>query len=135
MSSHITVLPASTQAGKETIRVLLESETTSVRGIYRDPSKAPAEFTQHPRFEAAKGDVTTGVGLDFSRSDAVFYVPPPTYDGTDHGEFATTTANHVADALKTAGVKRLLLHSAVGAQHDHGIVSWARRIGRIRLIV
>ncbi|KAI1498825.1 hypothetical protein F5X99DRAFT_307595 [Biscogniauxia marginata] len=123
MPSHITVIPASTQAGKEAIRVLLESESKPfVRGIYRDPSKAPAEFTKQPNFEAVKGDVATGAGLDFSNSNAVFYVPPPTYDGTDQGEFATRAAMNVENALRsTPSVKRLVLHSSMGAQYDHSI--------------
>ncbi|KAL7627938.1 hypothetical protein AAE478_002133 [Parahypoxylon ruwenzoriense] len=123
MPLHITVVPASTKAGRETIRVLLESESKPlVRGIYRDTSKAPADFTKNPEFEAAKGDVDTGDGLDFSRSNAVFYIPPPTYDGTDQGKWATQTANNVKNALRNAvDVKRLLLFSSVGSQYDHNI--------------
>ena len=124
MPFNITVLPASTKAGRETIRVLLESEGKPfVRGIYRDISKAPADLIKHPNFEAVKGDVGTGVGLDFTRSDAVFYIPPPIYDGTDQGEWATRTATNVKIALRDApSVKRLLLFSAVGSQYDHSIV-------------
>ncbi|KAI5921700.1 hypothetical protein F4810DRAFT_330218 [Camillea tinctor] len=123
MSSHITVVPASTQAGQETIRCLLKAKSKpSVRGIYRDPSKAPVEFTREPHFEAVQGDVATGAGLDFSNSVAVLYVPPPTYDGTDQGEFATRASSNVQNALQTApSVKRLVLHSTMGAQYDHSI--------------
>ncbi|SPO06418.1 uncharacterized protein DNG_09108 [Cephalotrichum gorgonifer] len=123
MPSHITVLPASTVAGKATIRLLLASEKNPfVRAIYRDPSKVPEEFTKHPRFEAVKGDVGAGSPFDFSGSDAIFYIPPPTFDGKDTAEFATQAANGVADAIRRApSVKRLILHSAVGAHHDSGI--------------
>ncbi|KAH7010088.1 hypothetical protein EDB80DRAFT_839261 [Ilyonectria destructans] len=123
MAIHITVVPASTKAGKETIAALLSSPTKPViRGIYRDLSKAPAEFTAHSNFEATTGDVSAGTGLDFTGSDAVFYVPPPTYDGADLGEFATKAANNVKKALQDAAtVKKLLLFSSMGAQYDHGI--------------
>ncbi|KAK7409234.1 hypothetical protein QQX98_008610 [Neonectria punicea] len=123
MAPIITVVPASTKAGKETISALLKSPSQPlIRAIYRDLSKAPAEFTAHPNFEAKTGDVATGTGLDFAGSDAVFYVPPPTYDGTDLGEFATKTANYVKKALQDAStVKKLLLFSSMGAQYDHGI--------------
>ncbi|RSM01537.1 hypothetical protein CEP52_008471 [Fusarium oligoseptatum] len=123
MTLRITVLPASSKAGKETIRNLLASESKPlIHGIYRDLSKVPAEFTSHERFEATQGDVGTGTGLDFSRSDAVFYVPPPTYDGTDQGEFGVRTATNVKEALKKASnVKKLLLFSSMGSQYDHGI--------------
>lgn len=124
MAIHITVVPASTQAGKRTIAALLSSPTKPViRGIYRDLSKAPAESTAHSNFEATTGDVSAGTGLDFTGSDAVFYVPPPTYDGADLAEFATKAANNVKKALQDAAtVKKLLLFSSMGAQYDHGIV-------------
>lgn len=124
MPVRITVLPASTSAGRETIRALLaDASKPIVHGIYRNTVKAPTEFTEHPNFTASQGDVTSGAGLDFGGSDAVLYVPPPTYDGTDQTEFATTTANHVKKALQEAGVRKLMLHSAMGSQYDHGIVS------------
>ena len=123
MPVRITVVPASTNAGKETIRALLNcQEKPLVHGIYRDTSKALSEFTENPNFEASQGDVASGTGLDFSNSNAVLYIPPPTYDGTDQTEFAVKTANNVKNALKAGSVKKLLIHSAMGAQHDHGIV-------------
>ncbi|CAM1503155.1 Fc.00g079310.m01.CDS01 [Cosmosporella sp. VM-42] len=123
MPFHITVVPASTKAGRETIRVLPESENKPyIHGIYRDPSKAPAEFIECKNFEATEGDVGTGAGLSFAGSDAVFYIPPPIYDGTDQGEWATRTATNVKNSLRNAPrVKRLLLFSAVGSQYDQSI--------------
>ncbi|KAF4461430.1 NAD(P)H azoreductase [Fusarium albosuccineum] len=123
MPSHIAVVPASTKAGKETIRVLLNSESKPlVRGFYRDISKAPAEFTQNANFEAVQGDVGTGDGLDFGGSNAVFYIPPPIYDGTDTAEWATRSATNMKKALAAApSVKRLLIFSAMGSQNSHSI--------------
>lgn len=120
MVSHITIIPASTQAGKNAIASLLASESgPTIRGIYRDPAKAPASYTQNSRFEAVKGDVTTG-DLDFSGTEAVFYTPPPTFSGElDNEEHGRKTARNVLEALKKAGsVKRLVLHSALGAHRD-----------------
>ncbi|KAI6777044.1 hypothetical protein HG530_000989 [Fusarium avenaceum] len=122
MPSHITVLPASTKAGRETIRTLLKSESKpSIRAVYRDPSKAPAEFVQNSNFQAVKGDVGDGSSLDFTGSDAVFYIPPPILDGTDQAEWATRSATNVKKALKDAGIKRLLLLSAIGSHNSSGI--------------
>ncbi|KAK2764275.1 hypothetical protein FQN54_008967 [Arachnomyces sp. PD_36] len=123
MPPQITVVPASTKAGRETIRELLRSESKpQIRAIYRDISKAPAEFIQQPNFEAVTGDVGTGSGIDFSGSDVVFYIPPPIYDGTDEGEWANRTATNVKNAIRDApSVKRLLLFSAIGSQNGHGI--------------
>ncbi|KAM5363518.1 hypothetical protein ACJZ2D_011961 [Fusarium nematophilum] len=120
--SRITVVPASTKVGKETVRLLLASEEKPiVQAVYRDPSKAPAEFADNPNFEAIKGDVGTGDGLDFGGSDAVLYVPPPTYDKVDQGDWAVQAAANVKNALRGAGIKRFVLLSALGAQNDHGI--------------
>ncbi|KAH7131303.1 hypothetical protein EDB81DRAFT_906411 [Dactylonectria macrodidyma] len=123
MAPHITVVPASTKAGKATISELLSSPSKPfVRAIYRDASKAPAEFISHPNFEVVTGDVSVGSSLNFTGSDAVFYIPPPTFDGTDLAEFATNAANNVKKALQDAtSVKKLLVFSATGSQHDHGI--------------
>jgi hypothetical protein len=125
MALRITVVPASTRAGKETIKALLaDDKKPFINVVYRDVSKAPAEFANHPQFTAVEGDVTKGSGLDFTNSDAVFYIPPPTYDGTDSAEFATSNANNIKAALERApSVKRLLIFSAIGAQYDKGIVS------------
>ncbi|KAF4852657.1 hypothetical protein CGCSCA4_v002525 [Colletotrichum siamense] len=124
MAYTITVVPASTQAGRETIRTLLnDGSKPNVRGIYRDPSKAPPEFTASPNFTAVQGDVSASP-LDFTGSDAVFYIPPPPFHsgGVDLVEFATNAANNVKDAIEKAGsVKRLLVFSALGAENDHGI--------------
>ena len=124
MSPHITVLPASTKAGRETIRALLSSDSKPcVRAVYRDPAKAPPEFLENSNFEAVKGDVGDGDSLDFTGSNAVFYIPPPILDGTNQAEWATRTATNVKNALKKANVNRLLILSALGSQNSSGIVS------------
>ena len=124
MTLRISVLPASTQAGKETIRVLLEDNRQPlINGIYRDTTKAPSEFVSHPRFRASQGDLSGDSELDFSNTNAVFYIPPPTYDGTDSAAFARQNATKVKAAIRKASwVKRLLVFSATGAQYDKGIV-------------
>lgn len=121
---HVTVLPASTQSGEATIRALLNAEQQpTIRGIYRDASKAPKEFTSNPRFDAAKGDIDLWSGLDFRGSDAVFYNPPPPFDGRDPAVFAAQTANNVLATLKRVpSVKRLVISSAMGSQHEKGTV-------------
>jgi putative NADH-flavin reductase len=123
MSLRFTVVPASTGAGRATIRSLLSSKIPlTVHGIYRDVSKSPAEFTSYPNFTASTGDVSSGEGLDVSGSDAVLYVPPPPVSGTDLDEFSNRTAHHVKEALAEASVKRLVLISSMGSQYDREIV-------------
>ena len=122
MTLTVSVIPASSKVGQATISYLLK-ENITVRGFYRNTSKAPHEFTQSPLFTATQGDVQDATSLEFDGSDVVFYVPPPTYDGTDLGEFATIAANNIKGALEKASVRRLVLLSAPGAQHSSGIVS------------
>ncbi|KAF5694224.1 hypothetical protein FDENT_1529 [Fusarium denticulatum] len=113
---------SSTKVGKETIRILLAySANLTICGIYRDTSKAPDEYTSHPNFSSVKGDVASEESLDFSNSDAVLYVPPPTYENIDQSEWAKQTANNVKGALKKSGVKRLVVLSGLGSQNDRGI--------------
>lgn len=129
MTYRITVVPASTRAGKETIQALLEEPSKpSVHGIYRDLSKVPSEFKESPNFTATQGDVSDGNGLDFTSSDAVFYIPPPTYDeNTTQADHATKTAKNIKKALQDASsVKKLLLFSSIGAQYDRQIVRTCR---------
>ncbi|WYZ39902.1 hypothetical protein EsH8_IV_000243 [Colletotrichum jinshuiense] len=124
MTLTLTIVPASTKAGAETIRALLREESNpKLQAVYRDPTKAPAEFRSNPNFTAVQGDVSTGAGLDFNGSDAVFYVPPPPYlaEDADVAQFATTAANHVKEALEKTSVKRLVLLSSMGAQHERDI--------------
>jgi hypothetical protein len=124
MPFHITVLPASTQAGKATIKALLNAEEAPiVRGIYRDPSKAPSEFSENPRFETSRGNVAAVGELNFSDSDAVLYVPPPTFNGERTEDFANAASDAVLRALQSApSVKKLVVHSALAAQNEEGIV-------------
>lgn len=122
----VSIIPASTQAGKATIEAMLKrDDPPDIRAIYRNPSKAPSEFTSHSAFEAVKGGLDDGLDLDFSGSDTVFYVPPPSYDeAVDSADHATRTATRVKAALQKAPtVRRLVLLSALGAQHASGIVS------------
>lgn len=125
MPLRITVVPASTQAGRRTIETLLQDKSQPiVNAIYRDPVNAPEEFLKHSQIQLKYGDVSSESSLDFGDSDAVFYIPPPTYDGTDSTEFAKKNAFNIHQALRRANsVKRLVILSAIGAQHETGIVS------------
>jgi uncharacterized protein YbjT (DUF2867 family) len=125
MSIVISVVPASTRAGRATISALLTREDTlRVDGIYRDLTKVPPEFTDHPKFTASQGEITSSESMNFSGSDAVFYIPPPPDDNPDLGEAARQNAINVKEALKRAkSVRRLVLFSSMGAQYDHSIVS------------
>ncbi|SPQ23986.1 316bd447-dc06-46fb-ada7-8818c044f9b3 [Thermothielavioides terrestris] len=120
---HITVVPASPKTGQATIRSLLaDARNPTVRGVYRDLAKVPAEFKSHPRFEAVQGSVEEASSLDLSGSDAVLNITPPLYvEERDIVAHARLVSENVKAAVqKAASVKRLVLLSSVGAQYDHG---------------
>ncbi|KAI8261398.1 Heterokaryon incompatibility protein 6, OR allele [Colletotrichum sp. SAR 10_98] len=119
----IVVVPASPKTGQATIRALLEdpSEPT-VTGVYRDMGRVPAEFREHPRFRAVKGDVANVGSLKFSGADAVVTITPPLYSESKPLTRAREMAANVKYAIGMAGdtVKRLVYISSVGAQLEHG---------------
>ncbi|KAF3805461.1 hypothetical protein GCG54_00002806 [Colletotrichum gloeosporioides] len=124
---QIVVVPASPKTGQATIRALLEdaSELT-VTGVYRDIGRVPAEFMEHPRFKAVKGDVANVGSLKFSGADAVVTITPPLHSESKPLTRAREMAANVKYAIGMAGdsVKRLIYISSVGAQLEHGTVSW-----------
>ncbi|KAF5510431.1 hypothetical protein CGCS363_v003862 [Colletotrichum siamense] len=120
---QIVVVPASPKTGQATIQALLEdpSEPT-VTGVYRDTGRVPAEFREHPRFRAVKGDVANVGSLKFSGADAVVTITPPLYSESKPLTRAREMAANVKYAIGMAGdsVKRLVYISSVGAQLEHG---------------
>ncbi|PHH92021.1 hypothetical protein CDD83_9306 [Cordyceps sp. RAO-2017] len=123
---RITIVPASTKTGAATIRCLLApapaAEPFEVHALYRNLDKVPPEFARDPRFRAHRADVSGPAALDLAGSDAVLAITPPVLDGRDMVAHAELASNKVKDAIQRSGtVKRLVLLSSVGAQHDTGV--------------
>ncbi|KAE8408444.1 hypothetical protein BDV37DRAFT_172968 [Aspergillus pseudonomiae] len=121
----IAVVPASPKTGQAAIRALLNStETTrpiTVKGVYRDLSRVPEEFLSNPHFQAVKGDVSDAASLDLTGVDAVLAITPPRYDGSDFLACARTASENTRLAIQKSGsVKRLVLLSSMGAEHESG---------------
>ncbi|GAB1196544.1 hypothetical protein APSETT444_005816 [Aspergillus pseudonomiae] len=121
----IAVVPASPKTGQAAIRALLNStETTTpitVKGVYRDLSRVPEEFLSNPHFQAVKGDVSDAASLDLTGADAVLAITPPRYDGSDFLACARTASENTRLAIQKSGsVKRLVLLSSMGAEHESG---------------
>ncbi|KAK4221366.1 hypothetical protein QBC38DRAFT_492213 [Podospora fimiseda] len=120
---QITIIPASTRVGTDTIRYLLASpESPTVIGYYRKLSKVPEEFSSNPNFIAKQGDVEDASSLDFSSSDAVLSITPIWHDGRDVVEVAKQVSHNVRDRLVETGtsVKKLVILSSLGAQYTEG---------------
>lgn len=129
LEMQVTVVPASPKTGRAVIKTLLnDTKAPTVRGVYRDLSRVPQEFLSHPNFKAVKGDISDAASLDFSGADAVFAITPPRYDDPDMVEYAKNVSENTKTAVRKAGtVKRLVLLSSIGAQCDHGTVSFSCR--------
>ncbi|QMW34606.1 hypothetical protein G4B84_010072, partial [Aspergillus flavus NRRL3357] len=121
----IAVVPASPKTGQAAIRALLNSTQTTtpitVKGVYRDLSRVPEEFLSNPHFQASKGDVSDATSLDLTGVDAVLAITPPRYDGSDFLACARTASENTRLAIQKSGsVKRLVLLSSMGAEHESG---------------
>jgi putative NADH-flavin reductase len=119
---QITVVPASTKTGAATISSLL-GKPVQIRGIYRNLSKVPAEFSTQAHFCAVEGDVSDVTSLDLTGSDAVLAITPPAYSGYDLVEHAERVSLNIKSAIERAGtVKKLVLLSSGGAEFSEGVV-------------
>ncbi|KAE8353420.1 hypothetical protein BDV28DRAFT_133155 [Aspergillus coremiiformis] len=120
----IATVPASPKTAQVTIRTLLntaQSPSIQVRGIYRDLSRVPTDFLSHDNFHALKGDVSDATSLDFTDVDAVLAITPPQYDGSDFLQYARITSENTRRAMqRSASVRRLVLLSSMGAEHESG---------------
>ncbi|KAH7324828.1 hypothetical protein B0I35DRAFT_347987 [Stachybotrys elegans] len=121
---RIVIAPASTKAAAATIRSLLSlaKEDIQIKGYYRNLSRVPAEFQSSPRFQAVEGTIEDASSLDFAGCDAVLTITPPSFSGRDLVSHAKEISENVKAAVEKAGsVKRLVLLSSVGAEHDTGV--------------
>ncbi|KAK2004318.1 NAD(P)-binding protein [Colletotrichum falcatum] len=120
---HVFVVPASPKTGKATIRALLDDASHPyVTGVYRDLGRVPAEFRNHPRFTANKGDVANVGTLKLAGADAVVTITPPLYSESKPTARAREMAANVKYAIGRAGgtVQRLVYVSRTGAHLEHG---------------
>ncbi|KAK2023524.1 NAD(P)-binding protein [Colletotrichum zoysiae] len=121
---HVFVVPASPKTGQATIRALLDDASHPyVTGVYRDLGRGvPAEFRDHPRFTAIKGDVANVGALKLAGADAVVTITPPLHIESKPTARAREMAANVKYAIGRAGgtVQRVVYVSSAGAHLEHG---------------
>lgn len=124
---NFTILPAAPKTAQATIRALLASDASvSLRGVYRDVSRVPADLASHPRFEAVQGDLAdpASYAAHLKGTDGVFHVQPPVYDPErDLVGYTTRVSEGVKAAVRGGGVRRLVVVGSMGAQYEKGTVS------------
>lgn len=125
---HFTILPATPKTAQATIRALLASDASvSLRGVYRDLSRVPADLAAHPRFEVVQGDLAdpASYAAHLKGTDGVFHVQPPVYDPErDLVGRTRKVSEGVKKAVEEGGVRRLVVVSSMGAQYEKGTVSF-----------
>lgn len=130
---HLTILPAAPKTAQAAIRALLASDASvSLRGVYRDVSRVPADLASHPRFEAVQGDLAdpASYATHLKGTDGVFHVQPPVYDPErDLVGYTTRVSEGVKAAVEEGGVRRLVVVSSMGAQYEKGTVSFGCLFG------
>ncbi|PLN86542.1 NAD(P)-binding protein [Aspergillus taichungensis] len=118
---QIGILPATSKTAQATIRSLLSTNSNlHIRGLYRDPTRAPPEFTSHPNFHATRGDISNASTLDLTGTDALFVMTPSRHDVDDIFQWARDASENTKAAIARGSVKRVVLLSSIGAEFDSG---------------
>lgn len=119
MSHLVTITGATGHIGGAIAERLL-SEGHRVRGIGRSREKL-ASFSERGG-EACVGDQSDAVFLTeaFKGADAVFAMIPPNPTAADLRADQRNFANAIKEAVETAGVKRVVALSSLGAEHPSG---------------
>lgn len=123
---RITIVPAGPKTSAGPIRQLLSKapDSVDVYGVYRNISRAPAEFLSHENFHAVCGDIENASSLDLGGSDAVMTSTPPfSAKKTPLQRQRKCRTMSKMPSKEPAGFKRLMLLSSMGAEFAKGVAS------------
>lgn len=100
---------------------LLLTRGCDVTMISRNPGKV-SDFVQRGA-RLVRGSIDdASVVEDAARgADILFWLPPMVFDQDDFLTWARACGRQAAEIAASAGVRRAVLLSSVGAQHDHGV--------------
>jgi uncharacterized protein YbjT (DUF2867 family) len=114
------VVGATGQQGGATVRALLAAGAR-VRGLTRDPGSRGGQALARQGVEVVRGDARDPASLRaaFDGADAAFVMTTPF--GPGGAEQETEQGVALVDAVRDAGVPRLVLNSVGGAERDTGI--------------
>ena len=115
----IVVMGAAGHTGKATAEKLL-SRGQKIRVIGRSAARLQALTDRGA--ESAVGDVFDGAFLAraFSGAEGVYAMVPPDYSQADLRVYYNRCADVMTEAARKAGVKRIVLLSSLGAEHESG---------------
>ena len=98
------------------LRLLAEGEP--VRVVLRDISKAAQWQERGAEVVVADFSDVEGMAAAFAGATAAYLVKPPGYDREDLFEHAQRTTDAVTEAIRRAGLPKLVLLSSIGADRD-----------------
>lgn len=89
--------------------------------ISRNPKKVASFVSRGARLIEGSIDDTEVLRRASEGADVLFWLPPLVLDQLDFLQWARTCADRIAAIAADEGVKRAVLLSSIGAQHDHGV--------------
>lgn len=116
MVLNILVTGATGYVGRQLIPRLLQ-DGHAVRGLARDASRVTQEG-----IEVVEGDADSGAGLPEAMTgiDVVYFLIHSMEGTADFGDTEQRTAEHVVDAARAAGVRRVVYLGGIVPQEDRG---------------
>ena len=106
--------------GRSVVEQLLAAKETVVI-ISRNPAKVADLVARGALLVKGSIDDPAVLKRAFEGAKAVFWLTPFAPEQTDYVNWARKTGQMAAAAVKREGVKRVVLVSSVGAQHDSGV--------------
>jgi uncharacterized protein YbjT (DUF2867 family) len=106
--------------GRVVVERLLEAKHKVVV-ISRHPEKVAAATANGATLLRGSIDEDAVVERALEGADALFWLTPITFEPVDYMAWAKDIANRAASAARRHGVRRAVVISSIGAQHDSGV--------------
>jgi uncharacterized protein YbjT (DUF2867 family) len=113
------VVGASGNTGGATARALLSAEA-AVRAVVRDAARAEALKAKGAEVAVADLDDVDSLARAFEGARAAYVLNPPAYADPDLFARARSLAGNIAEAVRRAGLARLVVLSSMGAHLEAG---------------
>lgn len=115
----ITVMGATGNTGRGIAERLL-ARGEKVRAVVRNKEKAKDLAAKGAELVAGNADDTRFLAEAFKGADAVYTLIPPNYAAPDFAAYQDKLGVATAEAIRQSGVKKVVLLSSLGAEHEKG---------------
>ncbi len=126
----ITLTTPTGTIGSKLLQIVLATGSMPLRVIARDPSRLPEDVAARVEIITGSMDDPATLSHAFSGASAVFWCQPDTFGAEDYVAAYESLAGKAADAIRDAGVPRVVAISAAGETPDKpaGPISALHRI-------